>query len=568
MPPPLGVPLRLSLALLGLGLLGALTVHDVGVVGEVEASWALPRPPQVALAIEGGQVTLNDDRPLGPLRANQARPLERLQLGPVALPLAVNTYTGGPADWPARLIYGLSGSRSAVIALHLALGGLLIALLHRFLRFHGSIGAAPIAAMVLASDWSFVFYRKVLGGTELLLQAAGLLALWSFWSRRWSGGRHGTLAFAVAMGLGVLAKATFAATALALGIAILATRWDRPRLKAPPPPRWGLLLATPVLLCAPLWVTWLHHGLAMPEAPHVMSHDYLGLQVERALSGVRGLLEGRSAPSRESANTLAWFLLDPLPWFKQAYGATPPTTGARFWRLIGWGLLVGGTGLEWARRSNSPSGALLRFMSIYAPLQLGLLWLANRDLHHLAQATPTLAIWFGLAADRLSSVQAGARSPRRIVYSLLVAGPWILAGTLSLRGTDPTLATAKVPHFREAGQIELVDMLERNGVRRLLTSDYDLYGMLDLRAPELELVHTWGMVSQRFAQRDAALVDILRAAQGEHYLVVRPSARMIYNLSPSERTLLQAAAAADLGIERVEALEDADGPWAELWRVR
>ncbi|MCB9743243.1 MAG: hypothetical protein H6740_11635 [Alphaproteobacteria bacterium] len=562
------MPLRLSLALLGLGLLGALTVRDVGVVGEVDASWGLPGPPPVALAIEDGVVTLNEDAAAGPLRANQVRPLERLQLGGASLPLAVNTYTGGLADWPARAVYALTRSRAAVVALHLALGGLLIVLAHRFLRFHGSIGAAPIAAMVLASDWSFVFYRKVLGGTELLLQAAGLLALWAFWSRRWSGGRHGTTAFAVAMGLGFMAKATFLATALALGAAILATRWDRPRLKAPPAPRWLLLMAIPVLICAPLWLTWLHHGLSVPESPHVLSHDYLGLQVDRALRGLRGLLEGGPAPSRESVGTLSWFLLDPLPWFGQAYGATPVSTGAAFWRALGLGFLLGGTGLEWWRRSNSPSGALLRFMSIYAPLQLGLLWLANRDLHHLAQATPTLAIWFGLAADRLSSVQAGARSPRRIVYSLLVAGPWILAGTLSLRGTDPTLATAKVPHFREAGQIELVDMLERNGVRRLLTSDYDLYGMLDLRAPELELVHTWGMVSQRFAQRDAALVDILRAAQGEHYLVVRPSARMIYNLSPSERTLLQAAAAADLGIERVEALEDADGPWAELWRVR
>ena len=52
---------------------------------------------------------------------------------------------------------------------------------------------------------------------------------------------------------------------------------------------------------------------------------------------------------------------------------------------------VFGTALAWLRRGNSPHGALLRFMSLYTPLQIGALWLANRDLHHLAQATLVVA---------------------------------------------------------------------------------------------------------------------------------------------------------------------------------
>ena len=90
-----------------------------------------------------------------------------------------------------------------------------------------------VAALVLATDWSFLFYKKVLGGTELLLQAAALLCLWALWSRRWGGGRHGLLALGLGVGLGLLAKATFALSLGALVLTALLTRWDRPRLAAP-----------------------------------------------------------------------------------------------------------------------------------------------------------------------------------------------------------------------------------------------------------------------------------------------------------------------------------------------
>ena len=205
-------PHSLVLALLLYLGLAASTVRDVGVVGEVAAPWGLETPPEVVVAwTDAGAPVLAGDHRAGPLAASQVRPTERLVLGPVSLPLAVNSYTGGPPDWPARAVHALTGSVRAVVALHVTLGALLLVLVHRFLRFHGSDIAAALAALVLATDWSFVFYRKVLGGTEILLQAAALLALWALWSRRWSGGRHGAAAIAVGVGVGLLAKATFVA---------------------------------------------------------------------------------------------------------------------------------------------------------------------------------------------------------------------------------------------------------------------------------------------------------------------------------------------------------------------
>jgi len=557
-------PHSLVLALvLYLGL-AVTTVREVGVVGEVASAWALEAPPEVVVAWDAEQrPVLADGHRLGPLVASQVRPTERLAIGGCSLPLAVNSYTGGPADWPSRALYALTSSVPAVVALHVGLGALLLVLLHRFLRFHGTDIAAALAALVLATDWSFLFYRKVLGGTEVLLQAAGLLALWALWSRRWAGGRHGAMAIAVGVGLGLLAKATFGATLVALAIAALITRGDQPSLKPPPHPTWWKLGAVVLVLTSPLWVSAIHHAF-VPE-PHLRSHDQLALQVERLTSGLGHLFEGRSAASREPATTLWAFLAAPLSWFGDAYGAAPPSPSP--WRLVGWGVLLGGTALEWRRRSNSPSAALLRFVSIYAPLQLAALWLANRDLHHLAQATPTVCLWFGLAAERLVATSSQARSPWRALLGLVVCLPWMVSGVLHLRQTDPVLSTVEVPHFTERGQRELVEALGAEDLEHLWAADYDLYGLLEVRLPDLAVTHVWGDASRRFPERDAVLADLLRGARGHHLLLVRPSARRIYDLSPSPSQLQAAAQAVEVHLTTVFELRDDQGVWATLYGV-
>ena len=555
------IPLALFFALGIYLVLAVTTVKNVGVVGEVSASWGLQNPPEVVIDWRGEDPVMADGFSAGPLVASQVRPLERLQLGSYSLPLAVNQYTGGPPDWPARWIFSATGSNRAVTALNVLLGALLLVLVHRFLRFHGTDIAAAVTALALATDWNFLFYRKVLGGTEILLQAAFLLTLWAFWSRRWSGGKHGGEAIAIGVGLGILAKATFFPTLAAFGIVAVLTRGDHPTTQAPAPIRTGRCLGIIALLTAPLWVSWLHHGLGVPSDPHLLSHDFLGLQIERAWSGLFSDGQAREAPA-----TLWWFLNSPLPWFEAAYQST--VANGFSWRLVAWTVPVAGSLLAWRDSQNSRNRALLRFMSLFVPLQLLLLWLANKDLHHLAQAAVPTAIWFGLATERLAAKISPPRSPKRAFLSLWLCLPWMLGGIQSLRATDLALDTTPIHSFTKQGQKSLKGLIQNAGVTHLWASDYDLYGMLENHLPNIRVTHIWGEVSTRKRSREDSLKQLLRAATGAHYLTIRPSAPMIYNLSPSTSLLQSAAADLGLTLKTQGVLQDDKGIWAQLFWVQ
>ena len=124
-------------------VLAALSAREVGLVGEVAIGWALPHPPTVLVQIDP---PVSSDTGAGWLRAARTRPVERAVLGPIEVPLAINAYTGGAADWPARVARALTGHVTAGLVTNLALGGLLLTLAHRFLTFHGSrkIGRAHV----------------------------------------------------------------------------------------------------------------------------------------------------------------------------------------------------------------------------------------------------------------------------------------------------------------------------------------------------------------------------------------------------------------------------------------
>jgi hypothetical protein len=547
----IGWPARGSVALVGaLALYGALAVacvREVGIVGEVAIGWALPDPPRVLVALDPPTDGL---RALGPFEARPSRPTGALVVGGARLPLAVNAYTGGPPDWPARAARALTGRVGAGTAVHVALGGLLIALAHRFLRFHGTPTAAGAAALVLATDWCFVFYRKVLGGTEVLLQAAALLVLWAIWSRRWKGGVHGTVAIAAGVGLGLLAKATFACTLAAFAVAVVATRWDHPGLKPPVRVHPGVLFGVVAACVSPLLLTAaLHAGLDVPQP---VSHDTIALQLARI---------GAPAPSRETVWNLLAFLGDPRASLSRAWGTVelPPLSALR---SAGLGVLVAGTIVEWRARTRSPSAALLRFLSIFVPAQIGALFLANRDLHHLAQASLPLALWSGLAADRVAAELAPPRSWRRALTAGVLVLPMLAAGVRQLAGTDAVVSTARSRSFTEAGQAALVAMLRDAGVTRLVTSDYEVYGMLEARAPDIEVAHTWAAVA-----RKADRADVIALAKGGWYLSVRPSAPMIYDWTPKDADVQREAAKAGVTATKVAELSDGTKPWATIWRV-
>jgi 4-amino-4-deoxy-L-arabinose transferase-like glycosyltransferase len=531
--------------------LAAGTVRGVGLVGEVAIGWALPDPPRVLLELDPPVGAATE---VGALQAARTRPIERVVVGPLSLPLAVNTYTGGLSDWPARLARAVTGSVAAGVAMHVALGALLLVLAHRFLVFHASRIAAGVAATVLASDWCFVFYRKVLGGTEILLQAAALLVIWALWSRRWRGGVHGTVAIAVGVGLGLHAKATFVATLAALAAAVLLTRWDHPALKPPRRAHPGVLLGIPLLCVAPLLLANVHQ--AHVDLPPLLSHDMLGLQVQRLAAGWT-----QRAPAREGLQNLLYFFGDPRAFFGPAYGADP-VPPLSLLRGIGFGVVVLGALLEWRDRAASGGGALLRFLSIAVPLQIAALWAANRDLHHLAQASVPLALLAGLSVERVAATLGPPRSFTRGLAAVLLAAPLVMAGVLHLARTDATLATVQSPSFTESGQAELVAMLRAQRVDRLVASDYELYGMLEARAPEIAVTHVWGAVA-----RGAKGPDVLRFARDGWYLAVRASNPMIYNWSPKEAQVLRSAVEAGVRVTPVARLGAPDAPWATLWRV-
>jgi 4-amino-4-deoxy-L-arabinose transferase-like glycosyltransferase len=461
----------------------------------------------------------------------------------------------------------------AVTALHVALGGLLLFLTTRFLTFHATRLSAGLVGLALGTSWSFIYYKKVLGGTEILLQAAGVLFVWAMWSRRHSGGKHGATAIAVAVGLGIMAKITFAPVIAALGIATLLTRWDHQPLKPPRKLRVFRLATIVALITSPLTLAFLHHEFLAPEHV-VVSHDYLDLQLNRAFGGL-------STAPREGAENLLWFALDPIQWFGPSYSAEVPNFSP-LGRGFGWLLITVGSFAAWRDRDSNRSGALLRFMSLAVPLEICALYLSNRDLHHLAQLSPQVAILLALSTERCAAMFTAPRSLKRAVLSLLLIFPWLQSGVSSLKVTDATISTSPIHTFTVRGQSSLVELVERNNVERLWSSDYDLYGVLDILLPTVDTNNAWGDISHRrgghrvdgqtvkvcdIAGHDcprAALQDLLSSARGAHYLIVRPSAPMIYNLKPNIHDLQHAASAAGVELLIVDYLEDESGRWAEL----
>ena len=129
------------------------------------------------------------------------------------------------------------------------------------------------------------------------------------------------------------------------------------------------------------------------------------------------------------------------------------------------------------------------------------------------------------------------------------------------------MSAGKAPTITAKGQDELAGLLERHRVQRLVTSDYDLYGAIEAISPEISVTHTWAAISRAGPQRKKALPSVLERSANGHYLVVRPSAPMIYNLSPTPDEVLGAAVARGLNVTPVETLHDAHGEWAWLYAL-
>lgn len=552
-----------SLVLAVYFLLAATTASGVGVVGEVAIGWGLGKPPKVLVSLEpprsaDGAVEAGDGHRWGPLVSSRVRPLERLSVGQVDLPVAINRYTGGLVDWPARALFAVTQSIKAVVALHVALGGLLLALVWRFARGQGGRAVAAASGLVLATDWSFVFYRKVLGGTELGLLFATVLCLMGIWSRRWTGSRRGLLLLGLGVGLGLHAKLTFAVTLAALGLTTVLMRWDRGPMRPPLPQRAGGALALCALLVSPLVVAAAHGWLAPTPLVPLQTHDFGGQQWARVLNA----LQGGATPAREGLGNLWVWASHPLEFFHIAYGATPQPVSAL--RVAGWGGVFAGLALPWWRRHAAPRDALARFVSVLLPLQVGGLFLVARDLHHLATAAPIVALAAGLAADQLAGLVAPPRSMRRLAAVAVVSACWALPGIRDLARTDPMVEQIRVPTFTRSGQAELVELLRAGGVSEVVVADYESYGMFELVAPDIAVEHVWPAVS---VLRADALPVVLRHTQGRHLLLVEASAPMVYNLRADTRRLQEAAEQAGVSVEVVGRLSEGRATLVQVGRA-
>ena len=509
----------------------------MGVVGEVAWSW-MSGDPTAHHAIP-----LETDR-WGPLVAASTRPMSSVVIAGVHWPLAINVYTGGWADWPARALAPLG--YEATRWLFLLGGALFIGLVHRFLRIHATLTAARVAALLLATDWAFVFFRRALGGTELMLHAAALLCLWALWSRRWAGGRHGLTAFALGVGIGLSAKLTFALTLVPLLLTAWLMRWDKPRLKPPPPIRWGPIVFALIIPMIPLLVGWLH--LTLADLPSIASHDHVSTQVDRIMA----TLTGGPRPDRESLSALHAWLGDTSSFLGAAWGATPEPWFSPI-RTLGWAVVMLGSISAWRNRDPTPRLALTRFCSVFLPLQVLFTWSIARDLHHIVIATPTLMILAGLSIDAWAA-QFGARvSLRRTLLVLACCIPWVAQGLHSIAKTDRLLDTIPRPTVAMSAQKSVVGLFRQASATRVLTVDYESAGALDVLAPDLRFGHAWTRV---LTQRKRALRDVLAEASGGHLLIIPEAPSWTYNLRPREVDLARAAEQAGVAMEEVGRLPD------------
>jgi hypothetical protein len=318
------------------------------------------------------------------------------------------------------------------------------------------------------------------------------------------------------------------------------------------------VLLAPLLLAA--WAS-AHAGL-----PVVPSHDTLALQLARVGATLSALLGDARLPAREGASNLLAFLGDPRAALHAAWGATPVPLLSGL-RGVTFATSLAGAVLAWRSRGTpDPSGALLRFLSLAVPLQLAVITLVNREMHHLGQVSVGLALLVALGAERVAGAFTPPRGIARALLTLVCVAPMVVAGVRQRAGTDALLDTVRTPTFMQRGQAELGALLRAHAddCPRVVVADYESFGVLEGVAPEVRVTHAWPAVA-RGVDRGA----LLRAAAdaGACLLSVRPSAPMVYGWAPSGADLARVGAPAGVKAVRVAERVDAAGAWATLWRM-
>ena len=268
----------------------------------------------------------------------------------------------------------------------------------------------------------------------------------------------------------------------------------------------------------------------------VRSHDFWTLQWERIVYAV----QGHSSNVREHSSNIWIWLGDPLQFFDHAYGVSDIQ-----WH--GWGRTIGyilfGGALFTTRNKT------LWYLTGTLLLQIFVLAWVAQDLHHIVIATPLL--WYTIV--RVSQEVKLSN----IVFAVMTIG--ILGSNIWILRDAPTIIESiQTPTFSEPKQQQLVDLLTKHGVSNVVTMDYEVFGVLEVRSPSLNVSHMWPQIS---TQRWDALPNILAENIGSHLLVLDASMPMIYNLQPSEQRLNKVAEEIGISIKHVDQV---DGMWLYL----
>jgi len=472
----------------------------MGAVGEVAIGWS--QTPNMVISTNPTHYDSGVD--WGILRARETRPTELLNIGPVQIPLAINSYTSALPDWPSRVLYQLIPDPNILKLWHITMGAMLLILVARLFQKRIAI---PMM-LLLATDWSFLIYKHLLGATEICLQLASIGLIWTIYHRKdWGWFIFCTL-------LGIQAKLTFIFVAIPTFLCILIFRVKLPKQKIALGLGIGLLLLLPLILAA------IHHSQVSSQ---VQSHDGFGMQWNR----ITQALQFRNTPAlrEQTSNLIAW-LVDPISFYERIYKRPHPHLYTRGLRILGWICL----GLCLIK--NRKNTTMWMWTAIFA-IQAISISLGPKDLHHFAMIVPTFALW-------MSMVISGQK---RMILWLC---PFVVSSILFNFNTDGLYKKIDTPTFTQSKQQALITLLEHHKVQRLLTMDYEIYGVLEYHQSNIDIIHGWPAISH---QRYRALPHLLEERGEGHVIVLKASMPMRYNLRPNKNQLETAAKKRGLLIE-------------------
>ncbi len=469
-------------------------VLPIGWVGEVVPFWGpIPKvlSPDPLSCL--GNVCLYPSRPI-------------LRWG--TFPLMLNVYTPSIPDWIHWLNFRVTSSGHSIRIGQVLFSAIALCILRHWSTHWLKGYWCWLFIIFLCADWNWIFYKKALGNTEILLQLGWFACIVGVWKQlhQSSGSRW----IVTGLIIGLWSKITFILLMFPLGIVLMWQTKSRKNLYSPI--LFGLLIGIIPYLLLLLWTV----NIEIP----VRSHDFWTLKWERIVLSLQG-----STSIRETPNNWILWLFDPLPFFEIAYSV--PTHN---W--LGWGkcaALILAIGVCWSNR-NVPS---IQFLSVLLTSQVLILSVIAQDLHHLAIATPLFWLWFCLVLQHIPL--------QRIRFGIITV-VLLNQGIILWQGCSRILEV-NTPTFSQLKQQQLTSLLLTNQVQHLVTMDYEIYGILEVEVPNIDVLHSWPSIS---TQRWAALPKILKTSIQKHLVVVESSMPMTYNLQPTSKRLQEACASLNL----------------------